>query len=123
MESNVQVISALEQLEAARATPESKEWLASRQEIGRRLDPEAVGVTWRFAPVLDPYGLCKPVPDKLYLIGREYFARSWDKEDWVSFDDLPKRTRDRLWQRMRAGHFDPSDVEPTSAAAEMPDFN
>jgi hypothetical protein len=79
MESNVQIISALEQLEAARATPENKEWLSSRQEIGRRLDPEAVDVMWRFEPVLDPYGLCEPVPDKLYLIGREYFARSWDR--------------------------------------------
>jgi hypothetical protein len=123
MESNVQIISALEQLETALATRENKEWLASRQEIGRRLDPEAVDVTWRFARVLDPYGLCEPHPDKLDLVGREYFARPWDKEDWVSFDDLPKRTRDRLWQRIRAGHFDPSDVEPSLAAAEMPDFN
>src|SRR5262249_43259784 len=117
MESNVQIIAALEQLDAALATPENKEWLASRREIGRQIDPEAVDVTWRFAPVLDPYGLCEPVPDKLDLIGREYFARPWDKEDRVSFDDLPKRTRDRLWQRMRAGHFDRGDG-PTFAGAE-----
>jgi hypothetical protein len=124
MESNVQIIAALDQLEAALATPENKAWLATRREIGRQIDPEAVDVTWCFAPVLDPYGLCEPVPDKLDLIGREYFARSWDKEDWVSFDDLPKRTRDRLWPRMRAGHFDTGDVKPTLAGAEMPvNFN
>jgi hypothetical protein len=71
----------------------------------RQIDPEAVDVTFRFAPVLEPCGLCEPDPDKLAQTGREYFARSWDKEDWVSFDDLPKRTRARLWQRIKAGHF------------------
>jgi hypothetical protein len=119
MKPNAQITAALEQLEAALATPENKEWLASRREIGRQIDSEAVDVTWRFAPVLDPYRLCKPLPDKLYLIGREYFARSLDKEEWVSFDELPKRTRDRLWPRMRAGHFDTGDVKPTLAGAEM----
>jgi hypothetical protein len=116
-QNNAQIIAALEQLEAARSTPENKEWLASREEIGRQIDPEAVDVIWRFGPVLDPYGLCEPHPDEICLIGREYFARSLDKEDRVSFDDLPPRTRDRLWQRMRAGHFDASDVKLTSVAA------
>ena len=73
---NARIIAALEQLEAALAAPENKEWLASRREIGRQIDSEAVDVTWCFAPVLDPYGLCKPLPDKLHLIGREYLARS-----------------------------------------------
>ena len=119
---NAQIIAALEQLESARAAPENQEWLASRNEIGRQVDPEAVEVTWRFKHVLDPYGLCEPLPDNLQLIGREYFARSLDKEDWVSFDDLPNRTTDRLWQRIKAGHFDASDVKP--ASAEMPvNFN
>jgi hypothetical protein len=120
MEPNAQIIAALETLEAARAAPEAQEWLASRKEMGRHIDPEAVDVTWQFGSVLDPYGVCKLLPDKLQLIGREYFARSLEKEDWVSFDDLPNRTRDRLWQRIRAGHFDASDAKPTLGAAEMP---
>ena len=121
MMKHAQIVAALELLEATRATSENKEWLASRKEIGRRIDPEAVDVTWKFAPVLDPYGLCGHLSDNLDLIGREYFARSSDQEDWVSFDDLPPRTRDRLWQRMRAGHFDTSDVNlhPVAAALDL----
>ena len=114
-----QIVAALKLLEATRATSENKEWLASRKEIGRRIDPEAVDVTWEFAPVLDPYVLCGHLSDNLDLIGREYFARSSDQEDWVSFDDLPPRTRDRLWQRMRAGHFDARDVKQ-AAAGDFP---
>jgi hypothetical protein len=123
MKPNAQIIAALEQLEAARATPENKEWLASRKEIGRQINPEAVAVTWQFGSVLDPYRLGKPVPEKLQLIGREYFARSLDEEEWVSFDDLPRRTSDRLWQRLRAGHFDSHDVELTPATAALVNFN
>jgi hypothetical protein len=118
-QNKAQIIAALEQLEAARSAPENKEWLASRKEIGRQIDPEAVDVMWQFESVLDPYGLCESPPDEIYLIGREYFARSLDKEVWVSFDDLPPRTRDRLWQRMRAGHFDASDVNLTPVAAAL----
>ena len=117
-----QIVAALKLLEATRATSENKEWLASRKEIGRRIDPEAVDVTWEYAPVLDPYGLCGHLSDNLELIGREYFARSSDQEDWVSFDDLPPRTRDRLWQRMRAGHFDASDVKQATAGGPV-DFS
>ena len=119
MEANAHIIAALERLEAAMATPESKEWLASRKEIGRQINPEAAAVTWQFEPVLDPYRICKDLPDQLQLAGREYFARSLDSEDWVSFDDLPKSSRDRLWRRIRAGHFDTSDVELTQAAGVL----
>ena len=99
MEGNAHIIAALERLEAAMATPESKEWLATRKEIGRQIDPDAAEVIWQFEPVLDPYQVCKDLPDQLQLVGREYFARSLETEVWVSFDDLPKSSRNRLWRR------------------------
>ena len=80
MEANAHIIAALERLE----------WLTSRKEIRRQIDPEAVDVIWQFRPVLDPYELCDHLPDQLQLVGREYFARSLDTEDWVTFDDLPQ---------------------------------
>jgi hypothetical protein len=119
MEANAHIIAALEQLEAAMAAPENKEWLASRKEIGRQINPDAVEVTWQFESVLDPYGLCKHLPDQLQLEGREYFVRSLDTKDWVSFDDLPKSSRDRLWRKIRAGHFDTYYAELTQAAEKM----
>jgi hypothetical protein len=119
MEANAHIIAALERLEAVMAAPENKDWLASRKEIGRQINPDAAEVTWQFEHVLDPYRICKDLPDQLQLAGREYFARSLDSEDLVSFDDLPKSSRDRLWRRIRAGHFDTSDVELTQAAEKM----
>ncbi len=50
MEANAHIIAALERLEAAMAAPENKEWLTSRKEIGRQIDPEAVDVIWQFRP-------------------------------------------------------------------------
>ncbi len=69
--------------------------------------------------ILDPYELCDHLPDQLQLVGREYFARSLDTEDGVAFDDLPKPSRDRLWQRLRAGHFNESDVTLNQAAGVL----
>jgi hypothetical protein len=119
MEANAHVIAALERREAVREAPQNKDWLANRKEIGRRIDPEAVEVTWEFRDVLDPYMLCQPLSDELQLVGREYFARSLDTKDWVAFDDLPKPSRDRLWRKIRAGRFDTSDVEVTEAAGVL----
>jgi hypothetical protein len=119
MEENAHIIAALERLEAVMGAPENKDWLARRKEIGRQINPETAAVTWQFEPVLDPYGICKDLPDQLQLAGREYFARSLDSEDWVSFDDLPKSSRDRLWRKIRSGHFDTNDAEMTQAAEKM----
>ena len=79
--------------EAAMSAPENKEWLASRKEIGRQINPETADVTWQARPVLEPYELCEHLPDQIWVRGREYFARSVETEDWVGFDDLPKRAR------------------------------
>jgi hypothetical protein len=73
MEANTHIIAALERLEAAMVAPESRDWLASRKEIGRQIDPEAVDVTWQFGPVLDPYELCKHLPDQLQTGGTRVF--------------------------------------------------
>jgi hypothetical protein len=106
MSTTKKLIKALAELVSVRERIENKEWLATRKQIGINLDPERVDVCWQFAQVLDPYGLCPSFPKELYLVGREYFARPSHSDTWVSFDDLPKTSADRLWQRMQAGHFD-----------------
>jgi hypothetical protein len=100
------IVAALTQLNAIQ--DEHKEWLATRKQIGANLDPDNVDVQCDYAQVLDPYGICSrsSFPTELYQIGREYFARASKVGAWVSFDDLPKMTVDRLWERMRAGDFD-----------------
>jgi hypothetical protein len=87
-------------------------WLVARREEGARIDPETAEVTFRLGQVLDPYGiyLKEEVPEEERgRIVRNYFARSPGGE-WISFDDLPKPTLDRLWARMKAGEVtDPYD--------------
>jgi hypothetical protein len=80
-------------------------WLVARREEGARIDPETAEVTFRWGQSLDPYGiyLKEEVPEEERgRIVRNYFARS-PRGEWISFDDLPKLTLDRLWARMKAG--------------------
>ena len=102
------IVAALAQLNAIQ--DEHKEWLAARKTIGADIDPDNVQVHCSYAHVLDPYSICTSFPARLYQIGREYFAGSSNGGIWVSFDDLPRVTVSKLWQRMRDGDFDgPSD--------------
>jgi hypothetical protein len=109
MSTTKRIIAALAQLEASKKKFEIKEWLADRKRMGLDLDPENVDVRWEYAQVLDPYGVCPSFPKAIYQVGREYFACASKSEFWISFDDLPKATVDRLWQRMHAGDFDESN--------------
>jgi hypothetical protein len=52
-----------------------EDWLATREEVGRQVDPETAEVDWFYAQTLDPYGL-KELPEELQQTGREYFARA-----------------------------------------------
>ncbi|QHO78202.1 hypothetical protein ACH79_42105 [Bradyrhizobium sp. CCBAU 051011] len=74
-----------------------EEFLAIRKEAGLKIDPETAEVRWWYADVLDPYGIH---PDPSDYVGREYFARSPNSDVWVEFGDLPKATREALWQRL-----------------------
>jgi hypothetical protein len=104
MSTTKRIIAALTQLEAG--MKKFEEWLVTRKKMGADIDPENVDVCCDYARVLDPYGLCPSFPEELDQVGREYFARPSKGNVWVSFDDLPETTVDRLWQRMRAGEFD-----------------
>jgi hypothetical protein len=91
----------------ARLTEEQEWWLAVRREAAAKLDPETAEVTFNWGDICDPYEL--RAEDKDACCGRNYYARS-PGGVWVSFDDLPKPTLDRLWARMKAGEVtDPYD--------------
>lgn len=77
---------------------EQAEWLAIRKEAGLRIDPATAHVTWRFAQVVDPYGIY-PYDPEADCVGREYFARSPESDVWVNFGDLPEAAVAALWKR------------------------
>jgi hypothetical protein len=54
---------------------------------------------------MDPYAVDPNLPEEYDCVGRVYFARSPGSDVWVSFDDLPKDTRERLWKRIRNGEL------------------
>jgi len=81
--------------------------LAECKEAGARLDPATAEVYWKFAEVLDPYGLLGDDLDPgERCAGRQYFARGPGSDLWISFYDLPKKTVSALWARLEAGEFD-----------------
>jgi hypothetical protein len=85
-----------------------EEWLAIRKQAGLKIDSETAKVTWEFGQILDPYRVGPELPDECYQIGRVYFARSPDSDIWVCFQDLPRETRDRLWEKLKSAEcFDP----------------
>jgi hypothetical protein len=67
--------------------------------VGSQIDPETAEVFWRYAQVLDPYGVYPELPEDHQLVGREYFARAPGSDVWVDFGDLPTATRDALWEK------------------------
>jgi hypothetical protein len=81
-------------------------WLEGRKEGGRKIDPNSPDVefTFKWAQVLDPYGVFDLTREER-CVGRSYFARSPESEGWVSFYDLPDKTRDELWKKVHAGEL------------------
>jgi|RhiMethySRZTD1v2_1073278.scaffolds.fasta_scaffold3639854_1 hypothetical protein len=80
-----------------------EEWLAVRRAEGRKIDPATAEVDWRYAQVLDPYGVYPDLPEECDCIGREYLARRPGSKIWVEFGDLPDKTCKELWQRLETG--------------------
>jgi hypothetical protein len=77
-------------------------WLAIRKEEGLKIEPSTAEVDWRYALTLDPYGVDPELPAELKQVGRAYFARRPDSDIWIEFGDLPKKTRDALWERHKS---------------------
>ena len=94
--------------EAAEMTIE--EFVAIRKEAGLKIDPETAEVCWVYAQCGDPYGIDPNLPDE-YCVGRAYFARSPNSDIWVEFGDLPKTTRDELWQKHKRRLAFPAGLE------------
>jgi hypothetical protein len=80
---------------------EIEQWLAIRKEEALKIDPETAEVDWSYRQTLDPYGVFDEweLPEEYDCVGRAYFARNPGSDIWVEFGDLPRETRDRLWNR------------------------
>jgi hypothetical protein len=77
--------------------------LAIRKEEALKIDPETAEVDWSYGQTLDPYGVCDEweLPEEFDCVGRVRFARAPGSDIWVEFGDLPRETRQKLWNRHR----------------------
>jgi hypothetical protein len=73
--------------------------------------PSLAPASGEYAQTLDPYGVYPDLPEEWQQVGREYFARSPGSDIWVCFDDLPKKTRDALWERHNSKLAFPAGLE------------
>lgn len=78
---------------------EIREWLEIRRLEGLKIDPETAEIDFRWTDGGDPYGVYETSQEDR---GRSYFACAPGSEIWVSFDDLPDETVERIWERRRA---------------------
>lgn len=92
-----------------------EEWLQSRKEAAKHIEPDTAEVCWEHGYTMDPYDTWSDMPDEYKLVGRIYFARAPESEIWVWFGDLPAEIREKLCERNRHGlapHF--GDYRPLS---------
>jgi hypothetical protein len=75
-----------------------EEFVAMRKAAGTEIKPRSAIMSWAFRSVLDPYDIYG-LPEEWTQVGRKYFARARESDLWVSLYDLPRETRDRLWER------------------------
>lgn len=79
-----------------------RRWLAIRKKAAHKIDPETAEVDWAYGQMVDPYGMRPEPPEEIWQVGRVYFARSPGSKVWVCFRDLPRATRDALWEKHKA---------------------
>jgi hypothetical protein len=77
------------------------QWLESRKELGKLIDPATAEATWEYGQMVDPYGVGR-VPPEADCIGRVRFFRNPGSE-WIYEGDIPRATLMRLRERSVTG--------------------
>jgi excisionase family DNA binding protein len=101
-------------------------WADWRKAVGFLIDPQTAEVDWGYGQTLDPYNVLD-LPDECKQVGHEYFARAPGTKVWVSFRDLPEKTREALWRRDKdclkipGGLRSPGEIEQIASGVNAPD--
>jgi hypothetical protein len=84
-------------VEDIRRHEEVEQWLQSREELGKLIEPATAEAFWEYGQMLDPYGVVR-LPPRADYVGRLYFYRNPGSE-WVWEGDIPEATLTRLRER------------------------
>ena len=79
----------------------AQEWLAIQTAEGLKINPETAEVECYYEAEFEDGVYYPRLPEECRGIGREYFARAPGSDIWVSFQNLPKATRERLRAKLR----------------------
>jgi hypothetical protein len=93
---------------------ELRQWLASREGAGAKIDIETCELGWWYAQDADPYGIREALgefPEAMHQIGRNRFVRSPDSQGWVAVEDLPKEKIRAFFARCEREHAAARDSE------------
>jgi hypothetical protein len=97
---------------------ELEEFLSTRKEAARHIDPEIAEIDWDYGEPGDPYGVDPDLPAEYRSVGRIYFARSPGSDIWVCFNDLPEAISSALWERHRGTLAFPAGLPVSREAAD-----
>jgi hypothetical protein len=97
---------------------ECRQWMVSREEAGRKIDPETCEIARWYVNEDDPYGLwCRLDPDPDYelnsQIGKSRWVRSPDSDGWVNQQHLSHEQYLAIEKRIRRerGEPEPPDLD------------
>ena len=83
-------------------TPEEmQQWVASREEAGRKIDIETCELGCWYAYDCDPYGADPDLPEEMKQIGTNRFVCSPESHGWVHEGDLPLASFKAMYERIR----------------------
>jgi hypothetical protein len=77
-----------------------EQWLAKREEVGTKIDPNTAEVIASNEQALDPYGVHGDPPGCYQGFTPEWFVRAPGSDVWVWNGDLPKATQQALFKRL-----------------------
>ena len=86
-------------------------WLAAGRKRGSRSIPKPPRLTGIYAQILDPYGVYSDLPEECQQVGRNTSHGPRRSDIWVHFKDLPKETRDALWETHKSQLAFPAGLE------------
>jgi hypothetical protein len=84
-------------VEDIRRHEEVDQWLQSRKELGKLIEPGTAEATCDYGQIVNPYGIGR-VPPEADCVGRNYFFRNPGSE-WIYEGDIPDAILNRPRER------------------------
>jgi hypothetical protein len=86
-----------------------RKFQGERIAAGKLIDPKTADFMWKWAEILNPYGVLSDLSEEERCVGRVHFLRSPAGDIWVNSYDLPEATRHETWRLLKMGFYKDDD--------------